>query len=82
VAEPLSGRPDAENVADDAGAAIELDPSLAAAEYLGDMIAQLESIARTAGMDLVVYLLSMARVEAESNARLLGYGGRSPQRRL
>jgi NTP pyrophosphatase (non-canonical NTP hydrolase) len=41
----------------------------AVAEYLGDMIGQLESMARHQGMDLLVYLLSMARVEAETTAR-------------
>ncbi len=43
--------------------------SRAVAEYLGDMLNQLESMARVAGLDLLTYLLSMARVEAETNAR-------------
>jgi len=43
----------------------------AVAEYLTDMIAQLERMARGAGLDLLTYLLSMARVEAEANARTL-----------
>jgi hypothetical protein len=43
--------------------------SQAVAEYIGDMITQLESMSRAAGFDLLVYLLSMARVEAETNAR-------------
>jgi hypothetical protein len=43
--------------------------SRAVAEYVGDMIGQLESMSRLAGFDLLVYLLSMARAEAESNAR-------------
>jgi hypothetical protein len=43
--------------------------SRAVAEYLGDMIGQLESMARHQGFDLLVYLLSMARVEAETTAR-------------
>jgi hypothetical protein len=43
--------------------------SQAVAEYVGDMIGQLESMARRAGFDLLVYLLSMARAEAEANAR-------------
>ncbi len=49
-----------------------MDPvehSQAVAEYIGDMITQLESMSRAAGFDLLVYLLSMARVEAETNAR-------------
>ena len=41
----------------------------AVAEYVGDMIGQLESMARLAGFDLLVYLLSMARAEAEANTR-------------
>ncbi len=44
--------------------------SRAVAEYLGDMLNQLESMARVAGLDLLTYLLSMARVEAETNARV------------
>jgi hypothetical protein len=43
--------------------------SRAVAEYLGDMIGQLESMARHQGFDLLVYLLAMARVEAETAAR-------------
>ena len=43
--------------------------SRAVAEYLGDMLGQLESMARHQGFDLLVYLLSMARVEAETTAR-------------
>ena len=43
--------------------------SRAVAEYLGDMLNQLESMARVAGLDLLTYLLSMARVEAETTAR-------------
>lgn len=72
MAEPLSRR---------AGQGIEgpsrdLEPldqeghSRAVAEYLSDMIEQLESIARHTDLDLLAYLLSMARVEAETNARV------------
>ncbi len=43
--------------------------SRAVAEYLADMIGQLEGMARLSGFDLMSYLLSMARVEAEANAR-------------
>ena len=43
--------------------------SRAVSEYLSDMIGQLESMARLAGLDLCGYLLSMARVEAETAAR-------------
>ena len=35
------------------------------------MIGQLESMARLQGFDLVSYLLSMARVEAQTSARAL-----------
>jgi hypothetical protein len=45
------------------------------AEYISDMIGQLESMSRLAGFDLLVYLLSMARVEAETNARRLSHFG-------
>jgi hypothetical protein len=45
------------------------EQSRAVAEYIGDMIEQLESMSRAAGFDLLAYLLSMARVEAETNAR-------------
>jgi hypothetical protein len=36
------------------------------ARYLADMTAQLESMARAAKLELVAYLLAMARAEAES----------------
>ena len=39
------------------------------AEYIADMAAQLESMARSANLELVSYLLSMAGAEAESAAR-------------
>ena len=51
--------------------------SRAVAEYLGDMIGQLESLARGQGFDLLVYLLSMARVEAQTMARDMGSRRRS-----
>lgn len=44
----------------------------AVAEYLGDMIGQMELLAKAQGFDLLVYLLSMARVEAETTARDMG----------
>ena len=56
------------------------DPSAearAVAEYLGDMIGQMEGLARAQGFDLLVYLLSMARVEAETTARDMGSKRRS-----
>ncbi len=81
MADPLSHRANALSVADDGNDMADSDPSLAAAEYLGDMIGQLESMARVAGLDLLVYLLSMARVEAETNARMMGYRGRPPSHR-
>ena len=43
--------------------------SRAVAEYLADMIGQLEGMARLSGFDLLVYLLAMARVEAQANSR-------------
>ena len=55
--------------AKDSGLPAQADSSRAVAEYLADMIGQLESMARLSGFDLMVYLLSMARVEAEANAR-------------
>ena len=51
-----------------------------AAEYLGDMIGQMESLARAQGFDLLVYLLSMARVESETLAGDMG-SRRRPQGR-
>ena len=76
MAEPLTRSRDAKADADPA----ELDPNAharAVAEYLGDMVGQLESMARQQGFDLLVYLLSMARVEAETTARAKGSRRRS-----
>ena len=39
------------------------------ARYIADMIASLAYIARDAKLDLLTYLLDMARVEAEMQAR-------------
>jgi len=48
----------------------------AVAEYLADMTAQLESMAVAANLDLIAYLLAMARSEAETIARThSGAGG-------
>ncbi len=71
MAEPLSYDFDLAREAEPENAALptRLDSSRAVAEYLADMIGQLESMARLSGFDLLNYLLSMARVEAESNAR-------------
>jgi len=69
VAEPLSPQT---NPYGEAEPPESMDPevySRAVAEYLGDMIGQLESMARHQGFDLLVYLLSMARIEAETTAR-------------
>ena len=41
----------------------------AIARYLADMTAQLESMARAAELDLLAYLLAMARSEADSVSR-------------
>ena len=40
--------------------------SLAVARYLADMTGQLESMARSAKLELLAYLLAMARAEAEA----------------
>ena len=53
---------------------VDAEQARATAEYLTDMIAQLESMARLGGLDLVAYLLAMARVEADSHARILAHG--------
>jgi hypothetical protein len=41
----------------------------AIARYLADMTGQLESMARAANLELLAYLLAMARAEAASLAR-------------
>ena len=41
----------------------------AVAEYLADMTSQMESMAKAAGLDLLSYLLAMARVEADAVSR-------------
>ena len=71
MAEPLTYDFDFESSAETEVAALpaRLDSSGAVAEYLADMIGQLEGMARLSGFDLMSYLLSMARVEAEANAR-------------
>jgi hypothetical protein len=77
VAEPLSPYPKPHSEAE---APESVDPevySRAVADYLGDMIGQLESMARHQGFDLLVYLLSMARIEAETTARDKGSRRRS-----
>jgi len=70
VAEPLSYHFDLVSgaEAEDSNLPARAESSRAVAEYLADMIGQLESMARLSGFDLLVYLLSMARVEAEGNA--------------
>ena len=45
------------------------DGPAAVAKYLADMTGQLESMARAAKLELVAYLLSMARTEADAIAR-------------
>jgi hypothetical protein len=76
VANLLSRTPDAEpeDLSDRAGALVDAEQARATAEYLTDMIAQLESMARAGGLDLVAYLLAMARAEADSHARILTHG--------
>lgn len=50
----------------DAGAAETAEET---AQYIADMVASLAYIARQAKLDLLTYLLDMARVEAEMQAR-------------
>ena len=45
------------------------DGTEAIARYLADMTDQLESMARAANLELLAYLLAMARAEAESLGR-------------
>lgn len=45
------------------------DQARAVAEYLADMIGQLEEMAQRSRLDLLVYLLSMAKSEAQASAR-------------
>src|SRR5574337_540517 len=47
----------------------ESDSAEETARYVADMIGSLASIAREAKLDLLAYLLDMARVEAEMQAR-------------
>jgi hypothetical protein len=54
---------------DDDDGEIEIDSAEDTARYIGDMIASLAFIAREAKLDLLTYLLDMARVEAEMQAR-------------
>ena len=49
-------------------AGLEDDGSQAVARYLADMTGQLESMARAAKLELLAYLLAMARAEAEAAA--------------
>ncbi len=44
----------------------ENNDALAMARYLADMTGQLETMARASKMELLAYLLAMARAEAES----------------
>jgi hypothetical protein len=46
------------------------DGALAVAGYLADMTAQLESMARAAKLELLAYLLAMARAEADAVTRM------------
>jgi hypothetical protein len=54
---------------DDDDGEIETDSAEDTARYIADMIASLAYIAREAKLDLLTYLLDMARVEAEMQAR-------------
>jgi hypothetical protein len=83
LSEPLTypSASDSESALGEADAPNPADHSRAVAEYISDMIGQLESMSRLAGFDLLVYLLSMARVEAETNARRLSHFGVETDRR-
>lgn len=83
MSEPLTypSASDSESALGEADAPKPADHSREVAEYIGDMIGQLESMSRLAGFDLLVYLLSMARVEAETNARRLSHFGAETQTR-
>jgi hypothetical protein len=48
---------------------METDSAEDTARYIADMIASLAYIAREARLDLLTYLLDMARIEAEMQAR-------------
>jgi len=77
VAEQLSRYRNSDSEAEPPQAVDAEAHSRAVAEYLCDLIGQLESMARVQGLDLLVYLLSMARVEAETTARDKGSRRRS-----
>jgi hypothetical protein len=47
----------------------------AVARYVADMTAQLESMARAAGLDMLAYFLAMARAEANAPRRSPGETG-------
>jgi hypothetical protein len=84
LSEPPTYPSDSESALAEAEAPHPANPAAHArevAEYISDMIGQLESMSRVAGFDLLVYLLSMARVEAETNARRLSHFGAVTQTR-
>ena len=45
-----------------------------AALYIGDLCGELALLARRSGLDMLAYLLEMARLEAETAARRTGRG--------
>ena len=47
----------------------------AVAGYIADMTGQLETMARSADLELLSYLLAMARAEADTITRLPSHGG-------
>ena len=49
--------------------AINTDPRGVAALYIGQIALELEQLANTAGLELVSYFLTLARIEAETCAR-------------
>lgn len=50
-------------------ATVDPDQRLAAAQYLATFLPELVRLADAGGLDLVAYLLEMARVEAAAEAR-------------
>jgi hypothetical protein len=56
-----------------------LEPAAEVARYIADMTRQMASMARAANLDMVVFFLELARVEAESASRKVS-GDDAPNR--
>ena len=52
-----------------------VDSAAVVAGYVADMTAQLESMARAAGLDMLAYFLAMARAEANTPRRAAAEAG-------